>query len=85
MLIVQPGRGEVPLAGASVALAAALLTASAVAFTVETFGGADPALRKAIGAAAERVGAAQGLAATVDYGRVFAQKGQKLEIAPEDA
>ncbi len=60
-------------------------TAKGLAITVEPFGGADPALRKAIGAAAERVGAAQGLAATVDYGRVFAQKGQKLEIAPEDA
>ena len=28
LLIVQPGRGDVPLVGASVALAAALLTAS---------------------------------------------------------
>ena len=60
-------------------------TATGLTITVETFDKAGAALRKAIGAAAERVGTAQGLATTVDYGRVFTGKGPKLAIGPADA
>jgi len=42
-----------------------------LAVTVEPFGSTTSRMRASIVKAAERVGAAQGLAATVDYGRVF--------------
>ena len=56
-----------------------------LAITVETFGGASGSERRSIELAAERIGEAQGLAVTVGYGPVFAEKGAKLTIGPRDA
>jgi hypothetical protein len=60
-------------------------TAKGLAITIETFDPPSPALRTAMAVAAERVGSAQGLATTVDFGRVFVEKGRKLVIDPSNA
>jgi len=60
-------------------------TANGLAITVDPFERPSPSLRTAIGEAAERVGVAQGLAVSVEYGRVFTGKGPKLAINPGDA
>jgi hypothetical protein len=60
-------------------------TSKGLAITVEPFGTAGAGMRAAIEMAAEKVGEAQGLAVTVRYGRVFAEKGRKLMIEPENA
>ena len=60
-------------------------TVKGLTITIDPFGDVDASLRKAIGPAAERVGAAQGLATTVEYGRVFVEKGSRLAILPGDA
>jgi len=56
-----------------------------LAITAEPFETPNATLRSAIGKAAERVASVQGLAASVDYGRVFAAKGPPLTVDPEDA
>jgi hypothetical protein len=48
--------------------------------TVEPFGTLTASLRKGIAAAAERVATAQGLSATVGYGRVFPEKRAKFLV-----
>ena len=60
-------------------------TASGLAITIDPFDQPCGSLRTAVGEAAERIGAVQGRAVTVGYGRVFTGQGSKLSIGPEDA
>jgi hypothetical protein len=63
------------------------MAGSRLEITVDPFEPFAPAVRAAVGAAAEAIGAAQGAATRVTYGPVFSaeRRGAKLEIAPEDA
>ena len=60
-------------------------TSKGLAITVEPFGDADKKLRTSIQTAARPIGDAQGLPVTVGFGRVFAEKGRRLVIGPENA
>ena len=60
-------------------------TAKGLSVVVDMFERASSVRRVAIAEAAELVGRAQGLRVTVDFGRVFVEKGRKLVIEPGDA
>ncbi|HEY4227892.1 MAG TPA: winged helix DNA-binding domain-containing protein [Candidatus Limnocylindrales bacterium] len=53
--------------------------------TVDVFAPIAGGMRRAIGKAADRVAAAQGAAANVEFGPVFTEKGPPLVITPETA
>lgn len=56
-----------------------------LAVTVDAFGSLAPAVRRAVGLAAERVAAVQGATATLKFGPVFTEKGPPLVITSANA
>ena len=60
-------------------------TPNGLEITIDAFERPSPALRSAVAAAADRVGAVQGVPVTVGDGRVFTERGPKLAIDPGDA
>jgi hypothetical protein len=60
-------------------------TAAGLAITIDPFDLVRPAERTAMAAAAEAIGAAQGVSVTISFGRVFAGKAGQLRITAGDA
>jgi hypothetical protein len=60
-------------------------TAAGLAITIDPFDRVGPMDRTAMAAAAESIGAAQGVSVTVSFGRVFAGKARKLRVTSADA